>query len=63
MIKGNISMNLGVDHPKAAIIAIDLHPGHLDMELLITGVKFLRARDDDGGQRARLCRDRREGLR
>ncbi len=24
-------MNLGVDHPKAAIIAIDLHRGHLDM--------------------------------
>lgn len=24
-------MNLGVDHPKAAIVAIDLHRGHLDM--------------------------------
>lgn len=24
-------MNLGVDHPKAAVIAIDLHRGHLDM--------------------------------
>jgi nicotinamidase-related amidase len=26
-------MNLGIDHPKAAIIAIDLHRGHLDMEV------------------------------
>ena len=26
-------MNLGVDHPKAAIIAIDLHRGHLDMDV------------------------------
>ncbi|GAC1331842.1 MAG: hypothetical protein NVSMB26_10660 [Beijerinckiaceae bacterium] len=26
-------MNLGVDRPKAAIIAIDLHRGHLDMEV------------------------------
>jgi nicotinamidase-related amidase len=26
-------MNLGVDNPKAAIIAIDLHRGHLDMEV------------------------------
>jgi biuret amidohydrolase len=26
-------MNLGVDHPKAAIVAIDLHRGHLDMEV------------------------------
>ena len=24
-------MNFGVDHPKAAIVAIDLHRGHLDM--------------------------------
>lgn len=24
-------MNLGVDHPRAAVIAIDLHRGHLDM--------------------------------
>lgn len=24
-------MNLGVDHPRAAIVAIDLHRGHLDM--------------------------------
>jgi nicotinamidase-related amidase len=24
-------MNLGVDHPKAAIVAIDLHRGHLDL--------------------------------
>jgi biuret amidohydrolase len=26
-------MNLGVDGPKAAIVAIDLHRGHLDMEV------------------------------
>ena len=26
-------MNLGVDQPKAAIVAIDLHRGHLDMEV------------------------------
>ncbi|WP_164937760.1 cysteine hydrolase family protein [Bradyrhizobium guangxiense] len=26
-------MNLGVDHPEAAIIAIDLHRGHLDMDV------------------------------
>ena len=26
-------MNLGVDHPKSAIVAIDLHRGHLDMEV------------------------------
>jgi nicotinamidase-related amidase len=26
-------MNLGVDSPKAAIVAIDLHRGHLDMEV------------------------------
>lgn len=26
-------MNLGVDHPKPAIVAIDLHRGHLDMEV------------------------------
>jgi len=26
-------MNLGVDRPKAAVIAIDLHRGHLDMEV------------------------------
>jgi biuret amidohydrolase len=26
-------MNLGVDHPKAAIVAIDLHRGHLDMDV------------------------------
>ena len=26
-------MNLGVDHMKAAIVAIDLHRGHLDMEV------------------------------
>ncbi len=26
-------MNLGVDQPKAAIIAIDLHRGHLDMDV------------------------------
>jgi len=26
-------MNLGVDHPRAAIVAIDLHRGHLDMEV------------------------------
>jgi nicotinamidase-related amidase len=26
-------MNLGVDHPRAAVIAIDLHRGHLDMEV------------------------------
>ena len=25
------AMNLGVDHPKAAVVAIDLHRGHLDM--------------------------------
>lgn len=25
------SLNLGVDHPKAAVVAIDLHRGHLDM--------------------------------
>ena len=31
--QGKVSMNLGVDHPKAAIIAIDLHRGHLDMEV------------------------------
>jgi nicotinamidase-related amidase len=24
-------MNLGVDHPKAAVVAIDLHRGHLDL--------------------------------
>jgi nicotinamidase-related amidase len=24
-------LNLGVDHPKAAVVAIDLHRGHLDM--------------------------------
>jgi nicotinamidase-related amidase len=24
-------VNLGVDHPKAAVVAIDLHRGHLDM--------------------------------
>src|SRR6202011_2538728 len=24
-------MNLGVDYPKAAVVAIDLHRGHLDM--------------------------------
>jgi len=24
-------MNLGVDRPKAAVVAIDLHRGHLDM--------------------------------
>ena len=24
-------MNLGVDHPRAAVVAIDLHRGHLDM--------------------------------
>ena len=28
-------MNLGVDHPKAAVIAIDLHRGHLDMAVAI----------------------------
>ena len=27
----NPVMNLGVDHPKAAVVAIDLHRGHLDM--------------------------------
>ena len=27
----NPAMNLGVDHPKAAVVAIDLHRGHLDM--------------------------------
>ena len=26
-------MNLGIDHPKAAIVAIDLHRGHLDMDV------------------------------
>src|SRR4051812_7957030 len=26
-------MNLGVDHPQAAVIAIDLHRGHLDMDV------------------------------
>jgi nicotinamidase-related amidase len=26
-------MNLGVDHPRAAIVAIDLHRGHLDMDV------------------------------
>lgn len=26
-------MNLGLDHPRAAIVAIDLHRGHLDMEV------------------------------
>ncbi len=26
-------MNLGVNHPRAAIVAIDLHRGHLDMEV------------------------------
>src|SRR4029453_5483673 len=25
------AMNLGVDHPRAAVVAIDLHCGHLDM--------------------------------
>jgi biuret amidohydrolase len=25
------AINLGVDHPKAAVVAIDLHRGHLDM--------------------------------
>jgi nicotinamidase-related amidase len=25
------TMNLGVDHPRAAVVAIDLHRGHLDM--------------------------------
>jgi biuret amidohydrolase len=25
------TMNLGVDHPKVAVVAIDLHRGHLDM--------------------------------
>src|SRR3974390_3903195 len=25
------AMNLGVDRPKAAVVAIDLHRGHLDM--------------------------------
>ena len=25
------AVNLGVDHPKAAVVAIDLHRGHLDM--------------------------------
>jgi len=24
-------MNFGVDHPRAAVVAIDLHRGHLDM--------------------------------
>jgi biuret amidohydrolase len=24
-------MNIGVDRPKAAVVAIDLHRGHLDM--------------------------------
>jgi hypothetical protein len=27
-----LDMNFGVDTPKAAIIAIDLHRGHLDMK-------------------------------
>jgi nicotinamidase-related amidase len=27
----NPAINLGVDHPKAAVVAIDLHRGHLDM--------------------------------
>src|SRR5262249_143874 len=31
--KGSVSMNIGVDHPRAAIIAIDLHRGHLDMDV------------------------------
>src|SRR5258708_23710245 len=26
-----ISRGIGVDHPKAAVVAIDLHRGHLDM--------------------------------
>jgi nicotinamidase-related amidase len=26
-------MNIGVDHPKAAVVAIDLHRGHLDMDV------------------------------
>jgi len=26
-------MNLGLDHPRAAIVAIDLHRGHLDMDV------------------------------
>ena len=26
-------MNLGVDHIKAAVVAIDLHRGHLDMSV------------------------------
>jgi nicotinamidase-related amidase len=26
-----VFLNLGVDHPKAAVVAIDLHRGHLDM--------------------------------
>src|SRR5712672_983521 len=26
-----IPKNIGVDHPKAAVVAIDLHRGHLDM--------------------------------
>jgi hypothetical protein len=27
----NLKTNLGIDHPKAAVVAIDLHRGHLDM--------------------------------
>src|SRR3712207_5638434 len=27
------AMNLGVDHPKAAVVAIDLHRGHLDPDV------------------------------
>ena len=30
---GGCSVNLGVDHPKAAVVAIDLHRGHLDMDV------------------------------
>ena len=26
-------MNLGVDHPNMAVVAIDLHRGHLDMSV------------------------------
>lgn len=26
-------MNFGVDHVRAAVVAIDLHRGHLDMEV------------------------------
>ena len=37
-------MNLGVDHPKAAVVAIDLHRGHLDMAVATMPTTPRRAR-------------------